>query len=69
MQKEAERRGLFTRFREIGSELKKVQWPELPQVVKQTGVVIGVVIFFTLAIFGIDSLLVFLRSFVVYGER
>lgn len=59
-----QKRGLFTRFKEIGSELKKVAWPTLPEVVKQTGVVLGVVIFFALVIFGIDSGLSALRGLI-----
>ena len=31
-------------FREMKSELKKVVWPTLPQVVKNTGIVIAMVI-------------------------
>lgn len=43
-------------MKEIGSELKKVSWPTFRKVCKQTGIVIGVVAFFTLILFGIDRL-------------
>lgn len=42
--------------KEIGSELKKVSWPTFSKVAKQTGIVIAVVVFFTLVLFGIDRL-------------
>ncbi len=42
--------------KEIGSELKKVSWPTFRKVAKQTGIVIAVVVFFTLVLFGIDRL-------------
>lgn len=38
------------------SELKKVTWPKFGTVVKQTGVVIVVVLAFLLVIFGLDRL-------------
>jgi len=44
------------KFKEIGSELKKVSWPTFRKVCKQTAIVIGVVAFFTLILFGIDRL-------------
>jgi len=43
--------------KEVFSELKKVTWPSFGKVVKSTGVVIAVVLFFLLAIGGADSLL------------
>lgn len=46
-----------TKLKETKSELKKVTWPTFGQVVKRTGVVLAVVIIFTLVVFGIDSLL------------
>lgn len=38
------------------AELKKVTWPSFGKVVKQTAIVLGVVIFFTVVLFGIDRL-------------
>ena len=38
------------------AELKKVTWPSFGKVVKQTAIVLGVVIFFTAVLFGIDRL-------------
>lgn len=46
-----------SKVKETVSELKKVSWPKFGKVVKQTLVVIGMVIFFTLVLFAIDQLL------------
>jgi preprotein translocase subunit SecE len=62
-----ERKGsrLVKRLKETGSELKKVTWPTFPKVVKQTGVVLAVVVFFGLVLFGFDYLLKFLFELLV----
>jgi len=48
-------------FSGMFAELKKVTWPTFPTVVKQTGVVLAVVLFFTIVVtlinFGLSSLL------------
>ncbi len=48
-------------FSGMWQELKKVTWPKFPTVVKQTGVVLGVVLFFLVAVtlvnFGLSKLL------------
>ena len=57
--------GFFARFgkkcKEIFSELKKVSWPSFGKVVKNTGVVIAVVLMFLVVItvvdFGLTALL------------
>lgn len=46
--------GLGRKFKEVFSELKKVSWPSFKSVVKNTGVVIVVVLVFTVVLFGID---------------
>ena len=48
---------MFRKLKEAWSELKKVTWPGFSSVVKKTGVVIVVVLIFTVVIFGIDYLL------------
>lgn len=48
---------LGRKFKELGSELKKVTWPSFAQVLKQTGIVLAVVIIFTVILFGVDRLL------------
>ena len=53
---------LAKKTKETFSELKKVSWPTFPTVVKQTGVVLAVVIFFTVVLFGFESLLGWLFS-------
>ena len=50
-----ERKSFIRALRETGSELKKVRWPTLGHTFKQTGVVLGVVVIFSLVVFGIDQ--------------
>ncbi|MGI5842180.1 MAG: preprotein translocase subunit SecE [Christensenellales bacterium] len=50
------------KLKETSSELKKVVWPSFSKVVKQTGVVLAVVIIFTIILFGIDRLLSWIFS-------
>lgn len=45
---------LGRKLKETGAELKKVTWPTFPKVLKQTGVVLGVVVFFGLVLFAFD---------------
>ncbi len=52
-----ERTGLFGYFKETNTELKRVTWPTRKELFRNTGVVLTVVIFSTLAIWGIDTLL------------
>lgn len=47
-------------FKETFSELKKVSWPTVPTVVKQTGTVLLVVAIFLVVLFLFDLLLSFL---------
>lgn len=56
-----------SRIKEVGSELKKVSFPTLKKTVKQTGVVISVVLLFTLVLMGIDWLLSLLYELLVSG--
>ncbi len=53
------------RFKEIFSELKKVNWPSFKKVCKQTGTVLAVVAIFMLLVLGIDSLLGWIISLIV----
>ena len=55
--KKEKKPGLFKKLKEAWSELKKVTWPTFSNVVKKTGVVILVVLIFTVVLFGIDYLL------------
>ena len=43
-------------LKDTGAELKKVSWPKFKDVVKQTSIVLVVVLVFTLVIFGVDRL-------------
>ena len=53
--------------KETISELKKVSWPTFAKVVKQTSVVIVVVLAFTLVLFGFDRLFSWLYSLLIQG--
>ena len=50
-------------LKETGGELKKVTWPKFKEVVKQTGIVLAVVVVFTLVLFGFDRLCSWLTGF------
>ncbi len=58
-EKKNKKPGIFKRFgmkaKDVFSELKKVSWPTFGKVVKQTGVVIAVVVIFLVVIFAFDS--------------
>ena len=60
--------GLFKRLgqkvKDIFSELKKVNWPTFPKVVKQTGVVIAVVLLFLVVITAFDYVLLQLLNLI-----
>ena len=65
--KERKQNSLLKKIKEVFSELKKVSWPSFGKVVKQTGVVIAVVIIFTVILFGIDRLLALLFGLLIPG--
>lgn len=48
------KRTIVTRIKDTGSELKKVRWPSLRTAIKQTGVVLAVVLIFGLVVFVLD---------------
>ena len=52
-------------FKEIISELKKVNWPSFKKVCKTTGTVLVVVGVFMLAVLGIDSLVAWILDLIV----
>ncbi len=60
---------IFVRFgrkiKDVFSELKKVSWPGFPKVVKQTGVVIVVVLAFLVVISAFDFALLELLQLIV----
>ena len=59
---------IFKRFgakcKDIFSELKKVSWPTFPKIVKQTGIVLAVVVIFLVVITAFDSGLLWLLRLV-----
>ena len=65
-QAKAKKPNLFKRlgsfFVKSWSELKKVSWPNFKTVLKNTGIVLLVVLFFAVIIFGVDALFTFLVS-------
>ena len=52
------------KFKEVFSELKKVQWPSFGKACKQTGTVLVVVAVFMLAVLGIDSLVTLILNLI-----
>ena len=60
----AKRPNVFKRlgafFVKSWSELKKVTWPNFTTVLKNTAIVLLVVLFFAVIIFGVDSLFAYL---------
>lgn len=63
--KEKKRRGNV--FKETFSELKKVTWPSFSTVVKQTGIVLVVVLIFLVVLMCFDQLLGWLYKLLVKG--
>ena len=55
--KKKERQGLGKKIKDTTGELKKVSWPGFKEVVKKTGVVFAVVIFFGAILLGFDFLM------------
>ena len=45
---------MAAKIKDVFSELKKVSWPTFPKVVKQTGIVLGVVLIFLVIITAFD---------------
>ena len=66
LQAKAKKPNVFKRlgnfFVKSWSELKKVAWPSFQTVLKNTGIVLLVVLFFALLLFGVDSLFAWLIS-------
>ena len=58
--KEKKQSKLGRKAKETVFELKKVSWPSFKEVVKKTGVVLAVVLFFGLVLFGFDYVLKFM---------
>jgi len=54
-EKKKDRVGIIKRLRDMFGELRKVRWPTFGETVKQTGVVLGVVLVFAIVVFGIDQ--------------
>lgn len=54
-----------SKTKETFAELKKVSWPSFGKVVKNTAIVLSVVLIFGLALCGIDYLLILLHGLLV----
>ncbi len=67
-QQKAKKPGLFKRlgnfFVKSWSELKKVAWPTFKTVLKNTGIVLLVVLFFAILLYGVDLLFTTLLSLI-----
>lgn len=57
-------RWISSKFSGMVSELKKVTWPKFSKVLKQTGIVLAVVLFFLIIVTAIDSGLTQLLSLI-----
>lgn len=55
------------KIKETFGELKKVTWPSFATVVKQTGIVLAVVVIFLVVLMGFDALLGWLYDIMVQG--
>lgn len=64
-EKKVKENKMSTKAKATVSELKKVTWPSFGKVVKQTGIVLGVVLFFAVILFGIDRLLSWLFNLLI----
>lgn len=67
-QQKAKKPNLFRRlgsfFAKSWSELKKVSWPTFKTVLKNTGIVLLVVLFFGVVIFGFDTLFMYIIKWI-----
>ena len=63
--KEKVKQAQSSKVKETFGELKKVSWPSFGKVVKNTAIVLAVVIVFALVLWGIDYLLVLLHGVLV----
>ena len=52
-------------LKNTGKELKRISWPKLIDVIKQTGIVLVFVIVFAVVIFGFDRLCGWLTQFLI----
>jgi len=66
-EKNKNKRSIFTKIKDTGSELKKVRWPGFRKALKQTGVVLAVVLLFGIVVFLIDMGLGELYKLLVRG--
>jgi preprotein translocase SecE subunit len=60
-----EKTKLSTKIKNTTSELKRVSWPGFGKAVKQTSVVIGVVLVTAVVLFGLDRLLSWLFQLLI----
>ena len=54
------KQSIITYFRGVKTEWGKITWPEKNQVVVETCFVIGIVVIFTIFIYGVDKIFEFL---------
>lgn len=63
--KEKVKQAKSSKVKDTFGELKKVSWPSFGKVVKNTAIVLAVVVVFALVLWGIDYLLVLLHGVLV----
>jgi preprotein translocase SecE subunit len=56
--------GMKEYFRGVRSEWGKITWPEKSQIISETFMVIAIIFCFTLAVFLIDKIYIFLFGFI-----
>jgi preprotein translocase subunit SecE len=54
LERKKDKVGFIQKIRDMFGELKKVRWPKFNEAVKQTGIVLGLVLVFSIVVFGID---------------
>lgn len=61
------RKSIWARIRDLGGELKKVTWPGIKVVLKSTGIVLAVSLFFLVLAMGFDGLFGYLYGLLTSG--
>jgi len=62
-----EKKGIGTRIKETFAELKKVHWPSFGKTLKNTGIVLSVVLFFTAVLMALGYGLEHLHRLLIGG--
>ena len=55
---------VITYFKGVKAEWSKVSWPQRQQIIVETGVVLAVVIFFTIVVFLMDKIFMYILGLI-----